>query len=345
MSAPVAKRRQDEGFALVALIVAIFLILLALSVAAPKVAMELKHEREIETAHRANQYVRAIREYYIQNGNQYPASMEQLEKTNNRRFLRQRYKDPMTGESNWRLILVGQNKTTVKGFFGQDLPGIAPGMGSAAGMGGGANLGSAAGSASAFGGPGSSGPGGTSGLGLGGSSSPTSSSPTGTTTATGTDSSGTTSSTGTSSGSGLSGSGLPSQSATDAKGIGGPFMGVGTARSGSAMLTVNQQAHYQDWEFLYDPRVELLKAQVSIFGGGGPPTGGSSNSIGGSTPGTAPGSSGFGSSTPGFGSSSGSSNSGFGSSSSGFGSSSGSGTSSTGTNPTSGTGTTGTTPP
>ncbi len=231
MTAPVITGRQDErpdeGFALVALIVAIFLILLALSVAAPKVAMELKHEREIETAHRANQYVRAIREYYIQNGNQYPASMEQLEKTNNRRFLRQRYKDPATGEANWRLIRVGQNKTTVKGFFGQDLPGIAPGMGGASGMGGGANLGSATSSASAFGGLGSSSPGASSGLGLGGSSSPTSSSTTGTTAAT--DSSSTA---GTGSSSGLSGAGLPSQSATDSKGIGGPFMGVGTARSG-----------------------------------------------------------------------------------------------------------------
>ena len=56
--------RVKQGFMLVGLIVAIFLILLALSVAAPKVAQELRREREVEAIHRGNQYVRAIRLYY-----------------------------------------------------------------------------------------------------------------------------------------------------------------------------------------------------------------------------------------------------------------------------------------
>ena len=54
----------EQGFMLVALIVAIFLIMLALSVAAPKVAQELRREREVEAVHRGNQYVRAIQLYY-----------------------------------------------------------------------------------------------------------------------------------------------------------------------------------------------------------------------------------------------------------------------------------------
>ena len=164
----------EQGFMLVGLVVAIFFILLVLSVAAPKVAQGLRRDREVEAVHRANQYVRAIRLYYRKTGT-YPASMEALEKTNNIRFLRQRYVDPITGKDDWRLIKVGEAKTTVKGFFGQPLVGVAPGLGSAAGMasGGGIGAGAAGGasSGSAFGSSGSSGYGASGSSGFGGSSS------------------------------------------------------------------------------------------------------------------------------------------------------------------------------
>src|ERR1700742_3403053 len=127
-------RRGEEGTMLLGLVVAIFLILLALSVAAPTVARELQREREEETGQRAKQYVLAIQLYYKKIGGQYPSTLEQLEKTNNVRFLRQRYVDPLTGKADWRLIKVGEAKTTVKGFFGKPLTGLAPGLGSAAGM-------------------------------------------------------------------------------------------------------------------------------------------------------------------------------------------------------------------
>jgi type II secretory pathway pseudopilin PulG len=125
-------RAPEQGFVLVGLIVAIFFILLALSIAAPTVAKELKRERELETIHRGNQYVRAIQLYYKKSGG-YPASMELLGKSNNVRYLRQQYVDPMTGKADWRLIHIGEAKTTVKGFFGKALPGMAPGLGTAAG--------------------------------------------------------------------------------------------------------------------------------------------------------------------------------------------------------------------
>src|SRR5271154_250449 len=124
----------EQGFMLVGLIVAIFLILLVLSIAAPKVSKELQREREVEAVHRGNQYVRAIQVYVRKNGGQFPPTIEALEKSNNQRFLRQRYVDPMTGKSDWRLIHVGEAKTTVKGFFGKPLTGLAPGLGSAAGL-------------------------------------------------------------------------------------------------------------------------------------------------------------------------------------------------------------------
>ena len=111
----------EQGYMLLGLMVAIAIILLMLGVAASKAAFSIRRDREVETVRRGNQYVRAIREFYLKNGSHYPGSIEQLEKTNNVRFLRQRYIDPITGKDDWRMIPVGQNQTTVKGFFGEEL--------------------------------------------------------------------------------------------------------------------------------------------------------------------------------------------------------------------------------
>ena len=68
--------------------VLIFIVLLTLSVAAPRVAKQMQHDKEQESERRAEQYVRAVRIYYLK-FKRYPTSIEQLEKTNNQRFLRQ----------------------------------------------------------------------------------------------------------------------------------------------------------------------------------------------------------------------------------------------------------------
>jgi type II secretory pathway pseudopilin PulG len=335
---------------LVGLIVAIFLILLALSVAAPKVAHELRREREVEAVHRGNQYVRAIRLYYRKFGH-YPGSIEQLEKTNNTRFLRQRYVDPMTGKDDWRLIKVGEAKTTVKGFFGQPLAGLTPGLGSAAGNAsagpagagaagqtgspnafGGSSPGTSAfggsspgagafgGSSPGAGGLGSSGAGGTSGmptLGGGSSTSGATGGPTGS--GTGTPGSSDSSASGTGSTSSLgSAAGIASQSQGSSMSGGAPFVGVGVPKEGDSITVLNEQTAYNTWEFIYDPRIEQLYAKAALFGGassGTPGLGsaaGNSSGFGGTPTGPGSGSSGFGT-TPssGFGSGSGS---GFGSS-------------------------------
>jgi type II secretory pathway pseudopilin PulG len=305
------ERHEEQGFMLVGLIVAIFFVLLALSVAAPKVAQALRREREVEAVHRGNQYVRAIRLYYKKFGH-YPGSIEQLEKTNNIRFLRQRYVDPITGKDDWRLIKVGEAKTTVKGFFGQPLAGLTPGLGSAAGAASAGPAGAGAAGAgqqsSAFGasslgggGLGSSSP--TTG-GLGASGAPTlgGSSPGGT--------NGPATLGSYSSGSGQTGSGagstntLGSVSGIASQGTGStaggaPFVGVGVPKEGDSITVLNEQTTYNTWEFLYDPRIEQLYAKGALFGGGASGLGsaaGNSSGFGG-TP-TAPG---FGT-TPGTGS-------------------------------------------
>jgi type II secretory pathway pseudopilin PulG len=67
-----------------------------------QVEFQIKRDREEELIHRGVQYSRAIRKYVKQFG-RYPGSIEDLESTNNIRFLRKRYKDPITGED-FRLL-------------------------------------------------------------------------------------------------------------------------------------------------------------------------------------------------------------------------------------------------
>ncbi|HEY2039444.1 MAG TPA: type II secretion system protein [Edaphobacter sp.] len=323
-------REGEQGFLLVGAVVLVFLVLLALSVAAPTVAKELRREREVEAIHRGNEYVQAIRRYYLKFG-RYPGTMDQLEKSTNIRFLRKKYTDPLTGKADWRLIHIGEAKTTVKGFFGQPLAGLpsgAGGLGAASSMVSGQQGGTVGGASSPTG---STGFGSSSGSGLSGSQSSSgfslgSGSSFGSSSGSsfGSNSGSTASPGGTvSSPSGSSGSssGIGSQSATSFSGGGAPIVGIGCSHSGSSITVLNEQATYQTWEFIYDPRIEQLKAKAALLGGGSSSGFGSGSGLGsgsGSGFGSSP-SSGFGSSSPsspssGFGSSSGS---GFGSGSSG----------------------------
>ena len=255
-------RAGEEGYLLVGLVVAIFLILLALGVAAPTVAKALRRDKEVESEHRAEQYVRAIQLYYRKFGH-YPGSIDQLEKSNNIRFLRQKYVDPLTGKADWKLIQVGQAKTTVKGFFGQPLAGIAStGLGSAAGMASPGGTGTVAGASSggtssAFGSSSGSSFGSSSGSsfgssssgssigsstpGLGGTTTPMTTSGSSTATVDGSSSTG--------SGTGTSSGGIASQSATSFTGGGAPFLGVGSSATGDSIVVVNEQTTYPTWEF------------------------------------------------------------------------------------------------
>jgi type II secretory pathway pseudopilin PulG len=282
------KRQGEQGFMLVGAIVLIFLVFLALGIAAPKVARELRREREVEAVHRGNEYVRAIQLYYRKFG-RYPGTVDQLVKTSNIRFLRQKYTDPMTGKADWRLIHLGQAKTTVKGFFGQPLaglPGAAGGLGAASSMASGQPGSAIGGSSPGTGGLGSTGSSGlsggsSSGFSLGSSTGP-SSNTTGPGSSPGASSGGTVSS----GGSGSSG-GIGSQSATSFSGGGAPIVGVGSSHSGTSITILNEQTTYQTWEFIYDPRIEQLKAKAGLLGGGTNSTFGSgSSSSFGSSPGS-----------------------------------------------------------
>jgi type II secretory pathway pseudopilin PulG len=281
---------HEAGFMLVYVILLAALILMALAAAAPIVAKDLQRDKEVESAHRANQYVRAIRLYYLK-FKTYPPSMDALENTNNIRFLRKQYVDPLTGKADWRIIHVGENKTTVKGFFGQPLGGL-----NTTGAGGG--LGSASTLGTGFGGASSS---------TGGPTSPTGSTPgstlgstTGSTTVSGGSAlsagfSGATIGGSTTTGSGSSTTGSSNSSSSNSTGSVGQIMGVGSAKTGTSIMNPNEQTTYETWEFLYDPKIELLYQQGNLLGGG---TGGGVNSQSLSNTGTTPGLNGPGSNSP-----------------------------------------------
>jgi type II secretory pathway pseudopilin PulG len=271
---PTQRRPTNEsGFMLLGLIVVIFIILLTLSVAAPIVARSLRRDREVEAVHRGNQYVRAIQMYYKKFG-RYPGSLDQLEKSSNIRFLRQKYADPITGKNDWRIIPVGQNKTSVKWFFGEPLTGLqTSGVGSLAG-----NLSTGIGTASMTSAPSPTGATGAAGstpggLSLGGPSSLSGiGAPAGTAAGTaGATAAGTPGASGPTDASttGNTPGGLGSLTPSSGSPAGVPFMGVGLEAPGSSIVALNEQTTYATWEFLYDPRLDVMKAKAFALNGGG----------------------------------------------------------------------------
>jgi len=75
------------------------------------------------------QYSRAIRRYFKRFG-RYPMSLDDLQSANNMRFLRKRYKDPITGED-FKLLHFGEVKMT----FGRGIAGgVAPGANPTGGL-------------------------------------------------------------------------------------------------------------------------------------------------------------------------------------------------------------------
>jgi hypothetical protein len=74
----------------------------------PRVAFERQRDKEALLIDRGEQYARAI-ELYARKMNKYPQTLDDLEHAQTVRFLRRRYKDPMTGKDEWRLIHMGNN--------------------------------------------------------------------------------------------------------------------------------------------------------------------------------------------------------------------------------------------
>src|SRR5689334_21009744 len=92
-----AGEHAESGWILVTLMLFVALIAISAAVVAPTLAFQVKRDREEEMIHRGVQYSRAIRKYFKKFG-RFPTRLEELDNTNNIRFLRKRYKDPITGK-------------------------------------------------------------------------------------------------------------------------------------------------------------------------------------------------------------------------------------------------------
>jgi type II secretory pathway pseudopilin PulG len=123
-------RHKDSGYMLLFLMLAVAVLTITMLGVARNYRREIQRDREVEMIHRGTEYARAVRKYFHKFG-RYPVSIEQLENTNNLRFLRKRYKDPMSPDGEWKLahltdiVLKPAGGLTAAG--GSSAPGSAPG--------------------------------------------------------------------------------------------------------------------------------------------------------------------------------------------------------------------------
>ena len=103
---PKSSLQNQRGYVLLTLMLFVAFLGIAAMAIAPTVAFQAQRDREEEMIHRGVQYSRAVRRYYKKFG-RYPTRLEDLENTNNMRFLRKRYKDPISGKD-FKLLHVGE---------------------------------------------------------------------------------------------------------------------------------------------------------------------------------------------------------------------------------------------
>jgi type II secretory pathway pseudopilin PulG len=96
-------RRGDRGYVLLYLLFLVAILAISLVTILPTIKFVIKRDQEQEMVHRGEQYRRAVRRYYRKMGS-YPVNLDVLENTNDMRFLRKRYKDPMNHNQDFKVL-------------------------------------------------------------------------------------------------------------------------------------------------------------------------------------------------------------------------------------------------
>ena len=270
----------QRGYMLITLMLALALITIAMLAVLPEIGQQIKRDREEEMVHRGTAYMRAIQHFYKKFG-RYPNRVEELENTNNLRFIRKRYTDPLnvdrnTGkERDFKFLHQTDINLNVGPVLGQ-MPGQTglPGQGGLQGQGGLAALQGALGAMQG----GLQQTGGVQNL-NGDSGNPSSGSAPGNST---------------SSGSSSSNSNPNSSSGPNGQTFGGgPIIGVASTSKAKTIREFYGKNHYNDWLFVYLPTADRGGTLTGPVNPGAP-----TPNLGGAAPpglaGATPGQSGFG---------------------------------------------------
>jgi len=265
--------RSERGYILITLILFVALIAIAAVVTAPIIAFQVKRDREEELIHRGVQYSRAMK-HFVKKFGRYPTRIEELENTNQVRFLRKRYKDPITGKD-FKILHMGDvqmafgagiaGATPVNGLnngLNQGVAGIAGGPGGQPGIG--AGLVNTLASPGGFGAAGlSASPGaGAAGVGAAGATAANGQNPgenAGEDATEGTANPGGNTAATSPGGPGAPGTfgANPGNGAPGAQVFGGgPIVGVASTSKDKSIRIFNKKDHYYQWQFIYDPSTD-----------------------------------------------------------------------------------------
>jgi type II secretory pathway pseudopilin PulG len=253
------RQNRSRGYILITLMLFVALLAIAAIAVLPEITFQIKRDREEEMIHRALGYSRAVKRYYKKFG-RYPSRIEELENTNNIRFLRKRYKDPITGQD-FKLLHLSDIMLNSGPVLGQPAGALNSNVPQGAGLPQPANAGDQNAQGDDSGNP-----------------------PDGQTNVT-------------SSGSSSSSSSRDTSSSTQQVFGGGPILGVASTSKAKTIREFNKKDHYNDWLFIYDPQSDrggLLNTPVqpdlnnSNFPAGSQPGAGPVSPNAGPPPGVVP---------------------------------------------------------
>jgi type II secretory pathway pseudopilin PulG len=244
-------RPREQGYIMLTLLLVVSLMaIFALAVITP-IQFQMQRDQETEMIHRGVQYSRAIRGYYKKFG-RYPTKLEDLDDTNNLRYLRKHYKDPLNKNKDFKLLHFGDPGLSLAGSIGT---GAVAGATPASGLNGPTGSGS---SSSAFGGStfGSSASSGVNSQGVFSQSSGPGNSNAQTGPGQGTNAAAGSDATQDPSQAKGTGQGDESSSGQLAVVSGGPIVGVASIVKKTTIREFNKKKKYNEWQFIYDPTAD-----------------------------------------------------------------------------------------
>jgi type II secretory pathway pseudopilin PulG len=95
--------RHRDGYTFLIVLIMMTILAIGLLIAVPVWKTEMQREAEEELIFRGGQYVEAVRRFQVKNPGAFPKSIEELVKG---RFLRRAFRDPMTADGKWDIVLL-----------------------------------------------------------------------------------------------------------------------------------------------------------------------------------------------------------------------------------------------